>query len=428
MTRVLVKCGPLMLVLLLPAWLAAQVSIPMSGHPPAAEQPCPAMSEEPSESAARCNVLARTSNLSDVGTHMSFSASAMGGYDSAFDGRVALPASFEGGQFYANALFHKSSSDLLLYNTFTAINYQTGQGTRQFLDGASLSLYRRPSERTAVSLDVNNFYGNDAIRLMAPAGNGAVETGSYGIHTGMILANQATARFSRQSSETRWWSASVRNNFRNFLDDKSQVNTLHGRAELHFQPSSRSGVGIYEETANESGSVDCTTQGFGLVYEQRISSMLVGEVSAGPAFGTKGCVVTLTSNYFASLSGQPWRPTILYLSADRKLNDSSFVSAIYEDTFQGGINQEIGMWVWLKLQGGSIAGTVPAHVAPFRGYYVAGTIEKIYAAGLSFAVSAQHFNWSGISSIAPGRTLVMGSLSWSPGRHTNTEMQGVVTH
>lgn len=428
MTHLLYPSAAFLLAVLLSQGLVAQITSPMSGEPSAPGPTCPVLNQEPSETSARCNTLARASNPIIAGTHISLTTSGLGGYDSAFDGRESLGAAFEGGRLYANARFHTGKNDLLLSNAFTAINYQTGQNTRVYLDSTTFSFSRLSSERTAMGLDITNSYGNDSIRLMAPAGSASSDAGSYGIHTGTVFVNQATGRVSRQMTETRWWSASIRNNFRNFTDDNSEVNTIDSRFELHYQPSPRGGIGLYEETANESGSVNCTTQGFGVAYERRFSSVFSGEVSAGPAFGTKGCVVTVTSNYFASLSAHPWRPTTVYFSAYRRLNDSSFVAATYENTLQGGLNQQIGMSALLKIQGGTINGTVPSRVAPFHGYYIDGTYERFLSRGISFSFSAQHFNWSGISNIAPQRTLVMGTLTWTSNSRSNRDTQGTITY
>jgi hypothetical protein len=403
-------------------WPALAQSVSPVVDPPA--QSCPQMAQGSSESAARCNVHARGSNLNDGGNHLSVSTSTLAGYDSAFDGRVALPGHFEGGQVYTAATFHKGSSYTMVENTAAMINYQIAQGTLQYLNTTAISLNKSPSERTVLSLDVENSFGNDAIRLVAPADRGGVEIGSFGIHSGLVLNNQVTARFLRQSTETRWESFSVRNDFRDFFDDKSHVNTIHARGELQFQPSSRAGIGLYEETASEKGIVDCTTQSAGIVYERRFSSFLQAEVAGGPVFGSKGCITTITTNLNAYVSAQPWRSTSLYFSENTKLNDSDFAAASYEDTVQGGINQKIGLLAWMKVQGGWIKGTVPARVAPFHGEYVIGTIQRTLPRGFSLAFSAQHFIWSGVENIAPQRTLMMGLLSWSSGKHTPVDLQG----
>jgi hypothetical protein len=424
MTRVRWQIEAIVSLTLAAPCAIGQITMPISAPPADTEQSCPQMNQTPSESTARCNVHARSSNMSDGGNHLFLSTTALAGYDTAFDTRAGLGAELEGGQFYVGALLHRNSSYTMIDNTITGIDYHAGQGSKQYLNTTAVSFNKSPSAQTDLSLDVNSSYGNDAIRIVAPLDSGAVEAGSYGIHTGNVLDTQATIRLLHQSTESRWWSVSVRNDFRDFFDDQAKVNTIHGRAEIHYQPSGRAGVGLYEETASEKGEVNCTTQSVGAAYDRRLTSVIVFEVAAGPAFGTKSCVTRVTTNLYAALTAQSWRRTNLYLSAYRKLNDSEFVSATYEDTVQGGLNQEIGLRAWVKVQGGYIRGTVPADVAPFHGEYVAGTIAHMLPRGLSFSLSAQHFNWSGIANIAPQRTLLMGLLSWSSGNRAPADLHG----
>ena len=424
MTRIHLKIEAIVTLTLSCTWAMGQIPTQVPESPASTAQSCPEMNQVPSESAARCNVLSRSSNMSDGGNHLFLSTTALGGYDTAFDSRAALGAKLEGGQLYVGALFHRNSSYTMLENTITGIAYHIGQGSMQYLNTTSFSFNKMHSAQTALSLDVESSYGNDAIRIIPPLSSDSVEAGSYGIHSGNVLDNQATARLFHQSAENRWWSLSVRNDLREFFDDKAQVNTIHGRAEFHFQPSSRAGVGLYEETASEKGSVECTTQSIGVSYDRRLSPNVIAEVAAGPTAGTASCVTKVTANLFAAVSAQLWRLTNLYFSAYRKLNDSEFVALTYEDTVQGGVNQQIGMRAWVKARGGFITGTVPAQVSPFHGEYFAGTIEHMLPRGLYVSLSAQHFNWSGIANIAPARTLVMGSLSWTSGNRPPADLHG----
>jgi hypothetical protein len=384
------------------------------------------MSQAASNSAARCNVLARSS-MNDGGNHLLFSSTALAGYDTAFDSRAALGAELEGAQLYVGTLLHRNSSYTRIDNTITGINYHIGTGSMQYLNTTSISFNQMPTARTALGIDVENSYGNDAIRIIPPLSSDAIEAGAYGIHSGDVLDNEVTGRLFHQSSENLWWSLSARNDFREFFDDHARVNTIHGRAELHYEPSPRGGVGLYEETASEKGSVECTTQSIGASYDRRLSRNVIAEFAAGPTIGTASCVTKVTTNLFAAISAQPRRLTSLYLSAYRRLNDSEFVSVTYENTVQGGLNQQIGMRAWVKAQGGYITGTVPAKTSPFHGIYFAGTFEHMLPRGLYVSLSAQHFNWSGIANIAPSRTLVMGSLSWTSGNRPPADLHGPAT-
>jgi hypothetical protein len=353
-----------------------------------------------------------------------FATGALGGYDSAFDGAAEAPgASGAGGWIDIEALRNGDSTYLMFQNVATAIDYQIGNGALQYLDTALLETVGSLSPRTTWTLDIDNSFGNDSLRLIElPVGEDNTEVGSYGIHSGNVLNNQVTGRIFLQTSPAKQWIFSVRNSFRYFFDDDARANTIHGRAEYRLQTSERTKWGFFEETAQESGAASCTTQSGGIFYQRRISPIAAFEGAAGPVVGTKGCGTKVTANLYGALSVQPWKPTSLYAWGYRKLNDSDFGTATYENTVQGGMVQKLALRTWVKLQGGWVEGTTPSNSTPFRGTYVISLLEHALRGGFLISVSAQHFNWSGIPTIAPSRTLVAGSFSWSPGNHTPGNM------
>lgn len=402
--------------------------------PPLVDAPsdhgCPtANTTAPSAPATRCQALSQTSVLLDSGNHVFATLGAMVGYDSAFDSKKGLNAPFDGGVVYAGFSSGKSKSFDLFENTASGLDYHTDQRTFQYLDSATASLTRQPSSRNILGIYVNNIFGNDAIRVVELGGPSVnAEIPSYGIHTGKVLDNQATVRWTHQSTETRWFSASIRNTFRDFFDDNTQVNTLHASAQVQYEPSPRAGIGVFEETSIERGVVDCAFQSVGVVYERRLSRTLAFEGSAAPAIGTKGCVETLSANLYGALSAQPRRSTNLWVSAFRRLNDSQFASLTYENNVQGGWIQRFGLHDWLKAQGGWIGGTVPSQTPPFHGEYLSAAFVRRMGGGFTASLSAQHFNWSGVTSISPTRTFLTGGIYWSPNLEESAQVHGPMAH
>jgi hypothetical protein len=385
--------------------------------PSAAGQDECTMSDTPqsSASAARCAGLAHTSDLMDAGNHFFATVGALGGYDSAFDSKRDLSAPFEGGVVYAGLLVQKEKTFKVFENTASALGYHMNGGTIQYLDSTTATLTHQASPRTLVGFYASNLFGNDAIRVLATNGaNVDTEAPSYGIYAGRVLDNQATLRVTHESTQTRWFSLSIRNNFRDFFDDNSQINTVHARAEVQYQPSPRSGIGLFEETSVESGTVDCSIQSAGVVYERRFSRIFAAEAEGAPAFGTKSCGETITANLYGSISAKPRPLTNFWVSGYRKLNDSWYADLTYENNVQAGWLQRFGMHDWFRLQGGWIGGTVPSQAAPFNGSYVASAFGHRLRGGLTASIAFQQYNWSGVTSIAPSRTLVTAGLYWSP--------------
>lgn len=350
----------------------------------------------------------------DGGKHVLLSLGSIGGYDSAFNARRNLSASFEGGIAYAGLEYLKPNSFTLFENTSSLVNYTVGNGITQYLNSTAVSVVRAPSVRTNWSFDTTTVFGNDAIRIQT-LGTDDIDAVSFAVHSGKVLGNQATARFTRQSSPARWWQVSVRNNFRDFIDDKSSVNTFHVRAEIQYQPSPRAGIGVFEETSVETGAVGCSSQSIGVVYERRISRKLAAEGAVAPALGSKQCIDKFSANLYGALSAQPWTSTSLYVSGFRKLNDSAFSRITYENNVQGGWTQRFGLRTRASVRSGWLEGTAPLHVEAFSGYYVSGSIARKLAGGFSASMSFQRFNWSGMANVSPTRSILVGSFNWSPG-------------
>ncbi len=360
----------------------------------------------------------------NFGPRVLFATGSLGGYDSAFNGREGVPgATGVGGWIDAEAVFGGGDSYAILQNTAVGIDYQIGGGTIQYLDTALLATAGSLSPRTTWTVDVDNSFGNDSLRLIGlPVSQDNTEIGSYGIHSGKVLDNDITGRIFLQNSDTRLWTFSVRNSFRDFFDDGSHIDTIHGRAEYSVQTSERTKVGVFEETAHQSGVAGCTTQSEGITYQRRLSSAAAVEGAGGPTVGSSGCGRKLTLNLYGAFSMQPWRPTSIYVWGYRKLNDSNFGSATYENTVQSGLVQKLALHTWVKAQGGWVQGASPSNNVPFQGTYIAVLLEHALRGGFLFSISAQHFNWSGVPNIAPARTLFAGSLSWSPGNRVPGNM------
>jgi hypothetical protein len=384
-------------------------------------------SSTPSAASHNCESAQRSQDSMDGGKHVLLSLGSVAGYDSAFNARRNLTASFEGGIAYAGLMYLRPSSFTRFETTSSLVNYMAGNGILQYMNSTAVSVVRMPSAKTSLSFDSTNVFGNDAIRILS-LGNGNIDDVSFGIHSGRVFGNQATARFTQQSSRSRWWQVSVRNNFRDFIDDGASVNTLHARAEIQHELSSRAGIGIFEETSIETGSVACSSQSLGVVYERRISHKLAAEGAVAPAVGNKACIDKLSANLYGAVSAQPWTSTSLYVSAFRKLNDSAFSAITYENNIQGGWTQKFGLRTSASARAGWLGGTAPLHVESFSGTYMSGSFARKLAGGFSASLGYQRFNWSGLANVSPTRNILVGSLNWSPGGNAPEDLHAPTNH
>lgn len=366
--------------------------------------------------------------LLDGGNHWFSRIGALGGYDSAFESRKGLATSFKGGVLDAGLVQLKSKSFNLFENSASGLQYLTTRNNFQYLDSTTVSLTNLLSARTASIFNVNNVFGNNEVRILQLSGTEAsAETPSYGIHNGRIEENQADWQMFRQSTETRWWSVSVRNTYRDFINDNQYLNTVHGRAEVQFQPSSRTGIGLFEQTSFETGSTSCTSQSVGMIYEHRFTEKIAAEGAAAPSIGSKGCLIKYSAVLYGSLAAQPRPRTNLWISGSRDLNDSEVAYLTYENNARGGLIQYLNQKTSLKVQGGWIGGTVVQHRPAFNGEYVASTFARELGGGFTTAISFQHFNWSGISNISPNRTIFTAGIYWSSNQMEPNKLRQVTT-
>lgn len=402
--------------------------MPISAPDTASDDGCPSFNSGTASAASHnCRNSERSQDSMDGGKHILFSLGSVGGFDSAFNARRNLTASFEGGVAYAGLMYLRPNSFTQFETASSLVNYTVGNGVLQYMNSTGVSLVRTRSARTTLSFDTTNVFGNDAVRILS-LGTGDIDSVSFGIHSGKVFGNQATARLTRQSTPTRWWQVSVRNNFRDFIDDGLTVNTFHARAEIQYQPSPRTGIGIFEETSVETGSVGCSAQSLGVVYERRITHKLAAEGAVAPALGSKGCIDKFSANLYGALSAQPWASTSLYVSGFRKLNDSAFSAITYENNVQGGWTQKFGLRNSAGARAGWLGGTAPLHVESFSGYYVSGTYVRKLAGGFSASLGFQRFNWSGMPNVSPTRSIIVGSLNWSPGGNAPEDLHAPNNH
>jgi hypothetical protein len=358
------------------------------------------------------------------GRPLLYSATGLGGYDTAFAGIANTPSAFTGIGGYIAMLLGRPTGFFLLQNTVNSVFYSAGGGTTQYFDNASLAAGHSISEHWSWGATVNNAVGNDALRVLTPLNtsnlnNLAVpssETPSYAVQTGMVLDNDVSFSMEQMPGRGRTWRLLARNSYRHVFDTGQSDNTVHLRAEYDMQVSPRSTWGFYEETAHESGAILCTTQSVGFNAQRQVFRHSVLQLAGGPAVGTKSCVTTLTGVFYGSLTSQVSRSVSLYASGSRKLNDSLIQNATWEDTVQGGVLTSFGPTVQLRADVGFLRGTQPSPLTNFNSTFEGVQVNRLFGNGFSVALSARHFQYSGSTSTLPNRTQILATINWSSGR------------
>ncbi|MHB1020781.1 MAG: hypothetical protein ACYC46_15470 [Acidobacteriaceae bacterium] len=345
----------------------------------------------------------------------------LGGYDSAFAGRDNLSAPFVGGQAYAAFTTEHPRWHIVLQNAGGAVAYQTGKGTTQYFDQAALTAGGEISAKKSWNFNVSNTIANDAIRILAPLNTVATdgintpspEAAAYGIHTGLLLDTQAAVGFQLQTSATKSWLFSVRNDYRKFFDDEASINTVRGKVQYQIELSPLTALGLYEETASQTGIIDCAMQSVGGYIQRQLGHRTYLQFGGGPAFGTKKCIVTTTFTAFGNIESQFGRKTTLYASGSRKLNDSPVENATWQDTVQAGMVQRFDLKTYMRIDGGYLRGTTPTNTSQFNGSFVGGDLSRQLGAGLSLQLTARHYQWSGITSSVTDRNIFLATLWWT---------------
>lgn len=361
---------------------------------------------------------------------LQYGVGALGGYDSAFAGRANLSAPFAGGQAYVAFNTVRPRWRMILQDSGGGISYQAVQGTTQYFNQTALTAGGEVSSTKAWSFDVSNTIANDAIRILAPLNTTATggintpspETAAYGINTGLLLDNQAVLGLQMQTSATRSWLFSIRNDYRNFFDDNAQINTARGRIQYQVEVSPLTTFGLYEETAGQTGIIDCTTQSIGGYVQRQLGHGSYMQLGGGPAFGTKDCVVTKTFTAFGGLTSQFRKNTTIYASGSRKLNDSPVQNATWENTVQAGLIQRFDLKTYMRIDGGYLRGTTPTNTSQFDGSFIGGNLSRQLAAGFSLQLTARHYQWSGITSSATDRNVFFATIWWTRHPEQSTTM------
>lgn len=350
-----------------------------------------------------------------------FGGALIGGSDSAFAGTRNSGTTFYGQNGYAALSFSRPRGYVVLQDSADFVYYTIGNGTRQYFDSAGITLGGAFSATWSWDANVTNAFGNDSLQVITPLNtvnqqNLSVPspgTPAIAIHAGLVLDNDAAFSMTQSSSRRASWRFLVRNSYRNVFDQKAYDNTLHVRVARTVQLSPLASFGGFLETAHENGTVSCTTQTLGLSYEREIMRRSVLQISGGPAVGTKGCIVTVTGDFFAAFTSRLSTNTSVYASATRNLNDSLLRGATWEDTVQGGVSQRFGLETQVRVDTGYLRGTQPKASENFHGAFVIGSVQRSLPGGFSVAFSARHFVYSGPSISVPARTQIFGTLGWS---------------
>src|SRR5262249_4086885 len=130
------------------AWVSAsgQAVMPISAPDTTGDSGCPSFnSSSPSAASHNCANSERSRDSMDGGKHVLFSLGSVGGYDSAFNARPNLAASFEGGMAYAGLMYLQPNSFSRFENTSSLVNYAVGQGITQYMNSTGVSLVRMRS-------------------------------------------------------------------------------------------------------------------------------------------------------------------------------------------------------------------------------------------------------------------------------------------
>ncbi len=355
-----------------------------------------------------------------------FGAGFLGGYDSAFAGSPNASATFTGQNGYAAVFLGRPGGYFVLQNSVDFVSYRVGNGTRQYFDNAGLTAGGELSSTWSWDANLTNAIGNDSLQVITPLNtvnqnNLAVpspDTPAFAVQAGRVLDNDASFSLVQSISRRQSWRYLVHNSYREVFDQNLSDDTLHGRVEYAVQTSPAANWGIFSETAHETGTIRCTTETLGVSFERQVMRRSTLQLSGGPAVGSKGCVVTVTGNFFGAFTSQLSNTTALYASGSRNLNDSLVLGATWQDTVQGGISQRVGLGTQLRMDAGYLRGTQPKQIDNFHGTFVSGSVERALPGGFSLAFSLRRFTYGGANISLLGRTQVYATLGWSSARRS----------
>ncbi len=350
----------------------------------------------------------------------------LGGYETDFADASTQGASFAGFSGYAATTFAPPRMYLVTQNSFSLVSYRVANGTNQYFDTFSLSAGDNNHGTLGWEAHLDNAYGNDSLRLIAPINTAVLSnvdvpspgTPAYSLQTNDVLDNNASFAIHQNLSRARSLRYTFQNSYRTIfgLDENSDTQRL--RVDYRVAASPFTTWGLSDELARETGAVRCSTESIQGNYQRQIMHRSVVQVSGGPAFGTSGCVTTITGNFEGSFVSQLAHYSSLYASASRRLNDSIVIGATWEDTAQVGLIQSLGPRSMLRADVGYLRGTRPKSKEDFSSTFEGGTLSRNLGGGFSLQVSLRRLDYSngdiaGAGSVAPNRTQVVFGFSFS---------------
>ncbi len=361
-----------------------------------------------------------------------FAAYGIGCYDSAFAGVPRTAGGFSGGGLFAAAFYQTPRHSLVLQNNANLLYASTSGGLLQYFNSTGLTVGSSPSRTRAWTATVENGIGNNSVRAIAPintasAGSLSVpspETPLFALKLGTVVSSDAAWALAGERGRHGGWQLALRNSYRSVASENGGNDTVRLRAEYTLRPSSRTGWGFFEETANQSGTQSCATEAAGLTLEQQVGERATVQLAGGPAFGSAGCVVRLTGAFQGSANMTLRRSLSLYAAGARQLNQSVLSRTTWQTTGQGGLIQRLGPAWQARGDGGWLQGTQPGSVGNFSGSFLGGSLERAFRGGPVLALVARRFSYAGQGATIPSRSQVFVSIGWTGARRPAAPQPG----
>ncbi len=366
-------------------------------------------------------------------------ANALGGYDSAFSGAPGTAGPFSGGALFGAATFGSRRYWLVLQNDTNLLYARTSGGLFEYFDTAAVSFGSRPSRTRTWTAAVENGIGNNAVRAVSPLNTDRIgdlnapspDAPLAALQLGTVFVNGASFAVGQATGRHGGVMLALRNSYRSVPSQQEADNTIRLRAEYWVRTSPRAGWGFFEETGNQSGAQDCTTQAGGVTVRRQVAERTSLQLSGGPAVGTAGCVVRFTGNFAGSATTSVGRSLSLYAAGARQLNQSALTRSTWETTVQGGAIRQLGPGWQVRADAGYLHGTQPDSLGSFSGSYEGGSLQRGLASGFlggpSLALTVRRFNYAGQGATIPNRTQVFLTLGWTSATRPAASQNGVAS-
>jgi hypothetical protein len=301
------------------------------------------------------------------------------------------------------------------FTKYTTSNYASGT-----LQSVSAALLGSLNPRWQWSANLNETYGQDSLRLVAPVQTVPVgEVPAAGPNSAVYRANAGVGEFLNLGAGLIYLKSQrdavelqLGDSYSHFSGLSGDINLLSARLNYIHALSPTLKVTSYGQSMKDFGSISCARLGGGLGLAWQIREKTSVELAAGPEFTSDRCGSHQNLAYNAAYSSRLSEQSQIYILAGRQFSSPYLGPNLWQDSVGGGYQRRVFSTGTFNVNVNYASSEGLANGSSYRGVFVAGTYARTLRRHLNPSLSYRRI----MSSTGPSnfnRDIVMFSLTWN---------------